>query len=207
MADYYKILGVGTNSTDQEIKDAYRELAKKYHPDNYSGTPLEEVAKEKMAEVNEAFDAIMNQRRGGGYNSSSNSSNGNQSSYPDIRNLISANRLVEAEDLLNGIRAEGRNAEWYYLKGSIFYSRGWFEDAENSFQTACNMDPYNTEYRSALGRMQSQRQGNMGGFGGGAYRQPMYNGNRGYSPCDCCTSLICADCCCECLGGDLIACC
>jgi molecular chaperone DnaJ len=120
--------------------------------------------------------------------------------------MIKRNQLVQAEEVLNGVPISARDAEWYFLKGSVFYSRGWFEDATNQFQTACNLDPSNTEYSSALGRMNWQRQGNMGGYGGGAYRTPMNNAG-GCSTCDCCSSLICADCCCECMGGDLIGCC
>ena len=60
MKDPYSILGVSKNATDDEIKNAYRELARKYHPDNYTDNPLSDLAGEKMKEINEAYDAIMN---------------------------------------------------------------------------------------------------------------------------------------------------
>ena len=63
MSDPYKVLGVSPNATDDEIKTAYRELAKKYHPDNYAESPLADLASEKMKEINEAYDTIMNDRR------------------------------------------------------------------------------------------------------------------------------------------------
>ena len=63
MNDPYKILGVSESASDEEIKNAYRELAKKYHPDNYADSPLADVANKKMQELNEAFDQIMNARR------------------------------------------------------------------------------------------------------------------------------------------------
>ena len=65
MSDPYKVLGVSPSATDEEIKSAYRELAKKYHPDNYANTPLAEFATEKMKEINEAYDTIVSQRRNG----------------------------------------------------------------------------------------------------------------------------------------------
>ena len=65
MTDPYKVLGVTTSSTDEEIKNAYRQLAKKYHPDQYSGSPLADLADEKMKEINEAYDEIVNQRKNG----------------------------------------------------------------------------------------------------------------------------------------------
>jgi len=66
MRDPYSVLGVSQNASDQEIKKAYRELARKYHPDNYVNTPLADLAEEKMKEVNEAYEAIQKQRSGGG---------------------------------------------------------------------------------------------------------------------------------------------
>ena len=63
MKDPYVVLGVSKNATDEQIKDAYRELARKYHPDNYADNPLSDLAGEKMKEINEAYDAIMNSRR------------------------------------------------------------------------------------------------------------------------------------------------
>lgn len=63
MTDPYKVLGVSPSATDEEIKDAYRKLAKKYHPDQYGDSPLSELAGEKMKEINEAYDTIVSQRK------------------------------------------------------------------------------------------------------------------------------------------------
>ena len=61
--DPYKILDISPNATDDEVKSAYRELARKYHPDNYVNNPLADLAQEKMQQINEAYDAIMKERK------------------------------------------------------------------------------------------------------------------------------------------------
>lgn len=196
--DPYSVLGIQSTSTDEEVKKAYRELAKKYHPDHYADSPMADLAQEKMQEINEAYDAIMNARRGGG-NTAAGS--GRTSNFPDIRTLILQGRLEEAQELLDGVTPERRDAEWYFLNGSVQYRRGWFDNAFTSFSTACRMDPGNAEYREALNRMNRY----AGGFGQNPYRTGDNMG--GCSACDVCQGLLCADCCCECMGGDLIRCC
>ncbi len=204
MKNPYEVLGVTPSATDDQIKTAYRNLARKYHPDHYEGNPLSDLAQEKMKEINEAYDQIMNERSGkaakasaGGYSSS-----GVASDFADIRSIISAGRYEDAQVLLDGVPPEKRNAEWYFLNGSVLYRRGWFEDAYTSFATAVRMDPSNQEYAAALNQLNRQRSGatfrgqRSGGMSSG-----------GCSTCDICSSLICADCCCECMGGDLIGCC
>ena len=62
MSDPYQVLGVSPSASDEEIKRAYRELVKKYHPDNYNDNPLADLAEAKMKEINEAYDTIKQRR-------------------------------------------------------------------------------------------------------------------------------------------------
>ncbi len=219
MSDPYKVLGVSPTATDEEVKTAYRELAKKYHPDNYANSPLADLASEKMKEVNEAYDQVMQERRrrasggasysgagtggpAGGYSSGGYTYGGyGSSSFGDVRSLIMNGRIADAEQILNGVPADGRSAEWYFLKGTVLYKRGWLEEAYNHFGRACQMEPSNPEYRSAMNQVMNQRNGAYGGY------NPNGQMAGGCSACDVCNGLICADCCCECMGGDLISCC
>ncbi len=196
MNNPYEVLGISPNATDDEVKRAYREMARKYHPDNYADNPLSDLAEEKMQEINEAYDAIINSRKTGGSYSGGSTSG----SFADIRTLIQNGRLEDAQQLLDGVPGSARNAEWYFLNGSVLYRRGWFDGAYSSFSTACRMDPNNAEYREAFNRMQRQNT---------RYNNPYASsGNMGgCSTCDICNTLCIADCCCECLGGDLIPCC
>lgn len=203
MNDPYAVLGINRDATDEQIKAAYREQARKYHPDNYADNPLSDLAAEKMKEINEAYDAIMAQRRGQpntGSGGRDRGAYGAASAFPEVRSLIKQGRLEEAQEVLDGVPPEARNAEWYFLNGTVLYRRGWFDNAYTSFTTASRMDPGNAEYRQAMNNAQRQagRQYNP-------YNTGNYSGN--CSTCDVCQGLICADCCCECMGGDLIPCC
>ncbi len=207
MADYkdpYKVLGVDPNATDDQVKNAYRKLARKYHPDKYTDSDMKELAEEKMKEVNSAYEEIQQMRAGGSSkgNSSGNSYSGGSHSgynYSNIRHNINNGNIAAAENELNSINAGDRAAEWHYLMGCVFIKKGYYTDAQNMLNMACNMDPGNQEYRNTRDRLYSQSRG----YGNG------YNTTQssGCSGCDVCQGLICADCCCECMGGDLIRCC
>lgn len=209
MTDPYQVLGVSPNASDDEIKTAYREMARKYHPDNYSNNPLADLASEKMKEINEAYDTILAQRKNGGGQSGYSSgyaggaSSGSASQFADIRRMIQNGRPEDAAELLDGIPNPRRDAEWYFLKGSVLYTRGWLDQAFRHMSQAVNMAPQNPEYRAALNQMTWQR--NNGTNQNGQYRTTQ--SAAGCNGCDMCSSLICADCCCECMGGDLISCC
>lgn len=200
MRDPYEVLGIRPNATDDEVKAAYRNLARKYHPDNYTDNPLSDLAQEKMQEINEAYDAIVRMRKDGGYqNGGYRAPQGGPSRYADIRNMIAQNRIMDAEMLLDGIPAASRDAEWFFLKGSLLYKKGWLEEAYQHYATACRMDPANEEYRQAFNRANAGRQT-------GSYHTGNMSGQT-CNTCDVCQTLWCMDCCCECMGGDLISCC
>ena len=160
MRDPYSVLGVSPNASDEEVKKAYRELARKHHPDNYQNNPLADLAEEKMKEINEAYETITKQRSGGGgggYQQSSGYSQGGSysssgsSDFVQVRQMIQRGDLAGAERLLQ--EAPQRNGEWYFLVGSIAYRKGWLDDAMRNYSMAVQMEPGNMEYRQALAMM------------------------------------------------------
>ena len=204
MNNPYTVLGVSPNASDEEIKQAYRNLARKYHPDKYRDSDLADLATEKMKEINAAYEEIQ-KLRAGRSQGSSNSYNGNPhananttSTFAEIRRLINQNEIQEADRLLHAMEINQHNAEWHFLMGCVLYKRGYFLDAQKMFDRAASMDPYNQEYKAARERLHEQ----AATYGRG-YRTTENTG----CGCDMCLSLLCADCCCECLGGDLISCC
>lgn len=207
MSDPYKILGVPRDASDDEVKRAYRELAKKYHPDKYKDSDLAELASEKMKEINAAYDEIQKQRAeggggntGGAYDSYTSSDyEGGNEVYARIRRLINGGYIADAAQLLANIPPESHDAEWFFLQGVIEIRRGRYVDAQQLFDRACAMDPDNPEYRNA--KEQLRRRAN-------AYGQEYDTSDAGgCSACNICGGLMCADCCCESMGGDLIRCC
>ena len=206
MKDPYQVLGVSPSATDEEIKDAYRALVKKYHPDKFADSDLAELANEKMKEVNSAYDEIQKMRSGGNQSRSNQYSGGfNPGSsstsefYTRVRQFINMGSMFEAEQMLISTPQQNRGAEWHYLYACVLVKKGYYADAQRYFDMACNLDPSNTEYQNARNAFRARSQQN------GSYRT--YQSSAGCCDLDCCTSLICADCCCECMGGDLIACC
>ena len=204
MTNPYKILGVEPNATDDEIKKAYRALAKKYHPDNYQDSPLLAQAQEKMKEINEAYDMIQRERAGGAgsgmgtggaYDPFGGAGTGHSSKegiYYQVRVLINQGRFSEADIILSAVPAQQRTAEWYYLRGCVLYRRQWYYDAEVCFRRACEMDPTETEYREALENIQEHA----------SQARQTYTRTSESGVCNICSSLLCMNCLCNCCGCD-----
>jgi molecular chaperone DnaJ len=198
MRNPYEVLGIKEGASKDEIKAAYRALVKKYHPDRHQNNPLGDLAGEKMREINEAYDFLMNggasARRssysGSSYGSASSSYSGSRE-FDDIRRAIDRGDLNTAEARLN--QATVRNAEWHFLQGMLQLRKGWYNEAINSIQVAVNMEPNNPEYRQAMNNLMNS----AGGYQTGSYQ-------RGYRDaenqlCQCMSCYCCADACCDCM--------
>lgn len=194
MTDPYSILGVSPQASDEEVKKAYRNLSKKYHPDHNTDSVMEEIAQQKMAEINAAYDEIMNMRR----SSFNQGSRGGYaySSYDDIRSMIERGNYTSADNMLEQNRNDG-NAEWNFLKATVCLSRGWMNDAYSYLEKAVRLDPYNREYQMAFSQLKNKRSGQMYG---NPYNTRNNNGmDTANTLCNLCQCLICADCLCDCI--------
>lgn len=188
MKDPYEVLGVSPSASDEEIKRAYRDLVRKYHPDNYADNPLADLAQEKMKEINEAYDTLTKQGTSSSRASYTGSSGAGYSpEYAKIRQLLNQDAVDEAERLLNAMA--GRDAQWYYLRGVVAYKRGWMDEARQNFRIACQMNPNDLEYRQAYNRVSGSYS-----YAGG---QPQAGGDVcGGDICDLCSALMCMNCLC-----------
>ena len=212
----YKVLGVSENASQEEIRAAYLELVKKYHPDKYADNPLKELAGEKLKEINQAYEMLVKKGASGasgaygpggygpsgsygsagGYGASGSSSQTRGSPYSGpnaaefarARSYINQNNLTAARDVLDGVSVH--NAEWNYLYGIIYLRQGWYEKAYACISRAYEMEPDNADYRNAYVSLNNS---------GRAYQRNT-TGNMDASPCcDVCSALMCLNCCC---GGD-----
>lgn len=188
MDDPFKILGVSRDASEEEIKRAYRKLAKQYHPD----VNKEPGAEEKFKKIQNAYQQALDYKKHGnsswqnfgGYQQQSYQ-NSYSSDYQAVVNYINAGRFQEALYVLNNI--QNRDASWYYLYAVCNYAMGNQIAAMDAASKACEMNPSNPQYRQFYAQMQNSRtryQNMQRPFGGN-----MQN--------ICCQLLICN----MCLGG------
>ena len=189
--DPYMILGVSPHATDDEIKQAYRRLAKQYHPDR---NPGDAEAARKMQQINAAYEQIKNPEKaqqshgygssyggydpfGGSYQRSHSQSQGDsyqQAAY----NYIRYGRYREALNVLSS--SQEKNARWYYLSALANSGLGNQITALEHIRRAVSMEPDNQEYLRVLDQIEN---------GGAAYRRQAGN-FRGFSMrADPCTSI------------------
>lgn len=199
----YEVLGVSRNASIDEIKRAYKELSRKYHPDSYVGNPLSSLAEEKFKQVQEAYDAIMKEKNGDfNYTDNYNNngySNGESSEMAEVYNLLGRRAYSQALSLLDSM--PNRNAKWYYYSAIAQVGLGNNLRGMEYARMAVSMEPNNIEYQNLVNRLSFQ--GNRYGEVRNVYR----GGRSGFDDAsDLCCKLWLADSLCECMGGDLCSC-
>ena len=199
----YEVLGVSRKASIDEIKRAYKELSRKYHPDSYVGNPLSSLAEEKFKQVQEAYDAIMKEKNGDfNYTDNYNNSgyyNGESGEMAEVYNLLGRRAYSQALSLLDSM--PNRNAKWYYYSAIAQVGLGNNLRGMEYARMAVSMEPNNIEYQNLVNRLSFQ--GNRYGEVRNVYR----GGRSGFDDAsDLCCKLWLADSLCECMGGDLCSC-
>ena len=212
--DPYKVLGVAPGASDEEVKKAYRELTKKYHPDLNPGDPS---AAEKMNDINAAYDQIKSgavQQSSFGQGSAQQQQyygwtgwegwQQAQTGYTERGELTAARSYIrngmyrEALNALSGVPVSEREGRWYYLSGVANLYLGNKVAAMEDAERAVQFDPDNLEYRQLLSQLQS---------GGDFYERYSENYTSSMSSGRMCMTLCAANICLNTLCGGRILCC
>lgn len=183
MNDPYSVLGLKPDASDEEVKKAYKTLAKKYHPDVAGNSP---EAARKMQEINAAYDQIINhkdsfsgQSQGYGYSYGYGGYNSTSEEEPiELRAAvayINARRFVEALNALNSVPYAKRSGRWYYLAAYAEAHTGDTVSAMKDIETAIQKEPGNGTYHAFKDRLTGRRSAyedysrSFGGFSTGFF--------------------------------------
>ena len=216
--DPYQVLGISRGASDEEIKKAYRNLSRKYHPDANINNPNKAAAEEKFKQVQQAYDQIMKEKEMGGaagyggygnyggfgdfgFGGYQNRQAGGSSDYENhmraAANYIQSRHFKEALNVLNAIQE--RNALWYYYSAIANNGVGNNVIALEHAKRAAAMEPGNFQYQQLVQQLEG---------GGMWYRDmqgPFYQYSSGSS--DFCCKLCIANMICNlCCGGNIFCC-
>ena len=205
MKENYEFLGLGQDSTDEELLARYEELKAKYKEDRWLDGEAGNEAAKNLTKLETAYNEIMLERK-----QSSQNTDG-QSSFEEIAELLKGDKLAEAQAALDEFNE--RSAEWHYLQAVVFYKKNWTNDSKKQLEIAMQMDPDNVKYRNAYGKLNakkdyenqsaSQTQNPYDRKSSPLEDEPMQMGGNACSNCvSCCYTYLCVDClfslCCGC---------
>ena len=199
--DPFVVLGVDQNATQAEVQQAYETLRDSYRMEIHLEGDGGKKAAKKLSEIEDAYREAMERLARGSEV---------KGVYSHIADLLKKNDVDKAQAALDNI--SDRGAEWHYYQSAVYHAKGWNYEAKAQLEMAINMDPENVKYKETLERMKRHESAEGGPTPNAGAQQRSYQAyDDGYArrqgAADCCTTLICADCCCECMGGDLIRCC
>ncbi|MDD3946968.1 MAG: hypothetical protein PHI19_03925 [Clostridia bacterium] len=211
--DPFIVLGVDSSVTQSELYEAYKKQRDKYVDKRFQPGAEGAEACERLDEIEIAYREADEMLKTRFYVSNFDNS------HKEIDDLIRAGKIDDAQKALDSTME--RDAEWHFLQSMVYYRRKWHNDAREQLKAAVEMEPNNVKYTEALKNFDAKTNEKANynahrthvyqeGPQERSYRGENYaadNGRAACTPCNVCSSLICADCCCECMGGDLISCC
>lgn len=202
--EYYDLLGVSEESTDEEIRERYSELKKKYNEDRWLDGEAGNEAARMLNKLDTAYTEIMAERR-----EKSKNTDG-ADAYKEIAELLKADKLSEAQAKLDDFNERG--AEWHYLQAVVFYKKNWSNESKKQLEIAMQMDPGNKKYRDAYGKLnakndytkQAASEQRNGPYENGSPindADDQMGGNACSNCLSCCYTYLCVDCLFQCCCG------
>ena len=206
------ILGISRNASQSEIYDAYKAKRDYYKEHVFDEGESGAEAARMLEQVEQAYKQAMEMSH-----ENATVSGDGESSYEEVKQAIRDKNPERAQQELDKISYRG--AEWHYFQSIVFYEKNWLNDSKKQLEIALQMDPGNPKYQRAIDNLKKKIDGSRPfekSESGNVYQDNGTATGRTYSQnaatatdgcCAACQELWCADCCCECLGGDLIRCC
>ena len=146
---YYELLQVSEDATDEEIKESYRALKKKYNEDRWLDGAAGNEAAEMLGKIDNAYEEIMRERR-----EQRRNSDGGESALDEVAELIRKGDISGAQSKLDNFNE--RSAEWHYLQSVVFYKKNWMNESKKQLEIAMQMDPSNAQYRDAYEKLKAR---------------------------------------------------
>lgn len=206
------ILGIDRNATQSEILEAYKAKRAYYQEHVFDEGESGAEAARMLEQLDNAYQMAMEQ-----CHENATVSGDGESSFDTVKQAMKEKNAEKAQAALDTISF--RSAEWHYYQSAVFYMKNWLNDSKKQLEIALQMDPGNEKYSKALDNIKRKINGTNPYDKEGS--QGVYSSNQTYTDrtyaqsnadaadgcCAACQALWCADCCCECMGGDLIRCC
>lgn len=208
-------MGVSENASQQEILDAYKKKRSELQEHLFDAGEAGDNAARKITELDDAYQSAMEIAM-----DRATVTGEGESTFEAVKQAIRNKNPEDAQKALDDI--SNRSAEWHYYQSVVFYEKNWLNDSKKQLEIALAMDPGNEKYSRALENLKKKidgsrpydkegandiyHQSTQQGGSGRTYRQRQ-GGDVADGLCAACQALWCADCCCECMGGDLIRCC
>ena len=209
----FVILGISRDASQSEILEAYKEKRAYYQAHIFDDGESGAEAAHMLSVIDDAYQQAMEIS----HRNATVDGDG-ESSFEAVRQAIRDKDPERAQRELD--KMSYRSAEWHYLQSIVFYNKNWLNDSKKQLEIALQKDPNNEKYIRALNNLKKKidgthpydREGSQGVY---SNTTTSSSSNRTYSQqasatdgcCAACQALWCADCCCECMGGDLIRCC
>lgn len=202
MQEYYKILNITKDATDEEVENAYKTLKERYSKERFYEGEIGNEAAKKLTKVETAYQEIMVSRK-------VIDDNGEKKyDFSEVETLIKKGDISSAQTLLDDIY--DRNAEWHYLQSVIFYKKNWINESKKQLEIAVNMEPHNVKYSEDYAKLKQKIEFNERQFksGNANYNQSSSEdySNRQMGGSDmnnclsfcatwCCVDMLCSLCC------------
>lgn len=217
--DPFVILGIERGASQSEILEAYKKKREYYQAHVFDEGDAGADAARMLELLDNAYQDAMTYS----HEHAAVGGTPDGGDFDLVKTAVREKHIDEAQKLLDDMYYRG--AEWHYYQAIVFYEKNWLNESKKQLELAVDMDPENEKYKKALENMKRKIDGTnafngqqANGQAGNGQGQQYYSSQRTYSQqqaqpsaadgcCTACQCAICADCCCECLGGDLIRCC